>query len=178
MAATVVVREHNGAAGAASDITSGTSRFAATDQVYAGSNFPLVVPTSGSNYSYWKHYRPHVTVAPTGLINNVKFYTDGATQSDASWDGLLLYGAKVASYDQATGDGTTGDEASANHTNTPTMTLASGMSSGTPLSFQGSVSAATGSLLASFLLLQMTVNNSAGPGTAALETMTWQYDET
>lgn len=116
MAATVNVEEGNGSGPTWTVITSG--RYCTTDSYNPGSNYPCVVPTSGNNYSYWKHHR----IAWTGIgtqISNIRWYTPGNVAS--TWQlgtgGQLMvglrdsgdHGCPTANYQQATGtQGTTG----------------------------------------------------------------------
>lgn len=173
MAATTVIKEANGAGATATTVTN--VRFCTTDSYNPGTTYPAVVPTSGSNYSYWKQIFLNADTAPSGTINNLKFFTDGTI----GWTGVTLKVADVASYDQATGvQGTTGDNAATDHTNTPTMVDASTYTSASPLSLSGSLTATTGKINTGYLLLQTTISTSAGPGTVSAETLTIRYDET
>ena len=173
MAATTSFKEVNGAGATATTVTN--IRFCTTDSYNPTTTYPAIVPSSGSNYSYWKHIYLNADTAPAGTINNLKFFTDGTI----GWTGVTMKVAEVASYEQASGtQGTTGDNAATDHVNTPTMVDASTYTSASPLSLTGTITGTTGKINTGYLLLQTTISTSAGPGTLAAETLTIRYDET
>lgn len=150
-------------------------RFKTADDNDQDTANPLVVPSSGYNYSYWKQIGLYCTVAPDNGINNLKIYCDGSI----GWTGCDVMIAQVTNYAQATGtQGTTGDEASANHPDAPTMTDIETYTSASPMSVTGSIGAATGKINDGYVLLQVRLDNTATAGTQAAETITWRYDET
>lgn len=173
MAATLSIKEANGATPTNSTITN--ARFCTEDSSNPGTSNPMVKPDAGNNYSYWKHIFLNADTSPSSIINNVKFYTDGTI----GWTGVTLNVSEVTNYDQATGtEGTTGDEASANHLDTPTMVDASTYTSASPLSITGSINNPdTGKINTGYLLMQATVDTGAGAGALNTETMTYRYDE-
>ena len=77
MAATVLIRELNGAGPTATDKTSGTVRFKNADNATVDNNDPLVVPGSGQEFSFRKVLRLNVDGTFTE-ISNPRAYTDGA----------------------------------------------------------------------------------------------------
>jgi len=78
MAATVLIREYNGAApGTPTDKTSGTVRFKNADDASVDLANPLVVPAAGQEYSYEKFLRLSASGDYT-QISNLVLYTDGA----------------------------------------------------------------------------------------------------
>ena len=173
MAATVSVKEANGAGPTNSTVTN--VRLCTADAYNPGTANPLVKPSSGDNYSYWKQIYLNADTSPSGTINNIKWYTDGTI----GWTGVTLYAGTTDTYDQATGtEGTTGDEANANHSQTPTMTDASTYTSGSPLSVSGSISNPSTGAISDYVVLQAKVTTSAEAGTLSSETCTFQYDET
>ena len=74
--------------------------------------------------------------------------------------------------------GTTGDEAHATHTDTPTMTDASTYTSVATLALTGSIVNANTGKISQYLILQTHLSSSAVAGTLASETLSIQYDET
>lgn len=112
MVATVNIVEYNGAStGVATVITTG--RYCTRDSYNPGDNDPCVVPTAGSNYSYWKTHGLQVTGTSYTTISNIRIYGSGTIASD--WDlnsGKVVIGNKtgggdsglpIANYYQATG---------------------------------------------------------------------------
>ena len=79
MAATVQIREKNGAGQTATDKTSGTIRFKKADDATVDLNNPLVVPTSLTEYSYQKWLRMYVSGGTYTQISNLRLYSDGSS---------------------------------------------------------------------------------------------------
>lgn len=77
MAATMLIREKNGAGQTATDKTSGTVRFKNADNATVDNIDPIQVPGSGQNYSYRKVLRLNVDGTFT-LVSNLRAYSDGA----------------------------------------------------------------------------------------------------
>jgi hypothetical protein len=167
MSATVSVKQVvGGGAGTATTITN--LRHNTDDTINPGTTNPLVKPAAGTNYGYWKTVYLNADTAPSNVINNVRFFSDGTV----GWTGVTLYSGTTTAYTQATGTaGTTGDVSSVATTNIETYT------SGSPLSVSGSITAATGVISAN-VILQARVSTSAVAGTLAQETTTFRYDET
>lgn len=79
MAATVLIREKNGAGESATDKTSGTIRYKNADDATVNASNPLVKPSAGSDWSFEKALRLQIGgTGPTGTITNPQWYTDGA----------------------------------------------------------------------------------------------------
>lgn len=79
MPATVELRSHHGATpSAGTNVLSSTIRFKAADNDTVDSTDPLLIPLSGTVYSYVKQLRFYATTTPSNLINNLKFWTDGS----------------------------------------------------------------------------------------------------
>lgn len=85
MAATVLIREKNGAGETATDKTSGTVRFKKADDANVDANNPLV-KASAPDRSFEKWLRLNFSVAPTGQITNPKFYP-----TTAPGTGITMY---------------------------------------------------------------------------------------
>lgn len=141
---------------------------------------PIPIPEVGTNYSFWVSTRLNCTVAPDGTINNLRWYTDGNNNFGT---GVTCLAAKAstganAGYRQATGTSTSGTELNqTNHTGldeAPASPFT--FTSGSPKSLVGSTS--TTGLFGDIMVLQIAVDNTAGPGATGQETFTWRYDET
>lgn len=183
MAATVQINRWTGSsAGSGTNITSINTRADVSDSHSTGStSSPIQIPTSpGTNYSYWVTTRLNITVAPSGTINNLKWYTDGSNNLGTGIGCIVQKASTGANsgYRQATGTTGTGTQlTTGNHTGLDTTPVnAFGLTSGSPLSLTGS---ATGTgLFGDYVVYQITVDETAGPGASASETFTYRYDET
>ncbi len=130
-----------------------------------------MIPGSGSNYSFWAVTRLTCSFAPTALINNLKWYTDGA---NGFGTGVTMVGNTATSYVQATGTtGTTGDHLTTGAYGTLAGTPSDMFAyvSGSPLAVTGTTST-TGDF-GDFVVYQFVVGTTAAAG----ETWTWSYDE-
>ena len=174
MAATVVVKQWTGSGPTVTTITNLRYK-TADDPSGTDTTYPLVKPSSGTNYSYVTTVVPYASVAPTGGLSNLVFYSDG---SNTYGTGVTLKGIALAqgSYSQAAGtQGTTGTLSSAVYTSgTDLFTY----SSGSPLSLTGSLGATTGSGTFQLVQSQMAISTSVSAGTFSTETFTFRYDET
>ncbi len=110
MAATVTIRRLTGAGPTSTDVTSINTRANAEDaHSTAGTTNPIQIPAAGTNYSYWVVTQLSADTSPSGTINNVKWYTDGA---NGFGTGVTAKGNTATGYVQATGTpGTTGNPA-------------------------------------------------------------------
>lgn len=180
MAATVLIRRWTGASGSPtlSDITSINTRANAADAHSTNDTTnSVLIPTSGSNYSFWVNTRLDVTAITAGTVNNLKWYTDGSNNFGT---GVTALAQEATTYVQATGTtGTTGTVL--NTTNHTGLTGAPvdpfTFTSGSPKSLTGTTSAVS-STFGSFLTYQLVVGTTAASGASAQETFTWQYDDT
>lgn len=168
MAATVSIKEVNGTApGSASTVAS--ISFCTSDTATPGTSNPMVKPSAGTNRSYWKTLYLNADTAPSGTINNVKFYTDGTI----GWTGATLFAGTTATYTQATGtQGTTGTDSAVATTNAATLTVSA------PLSVAGTLTGPSTGKVSDYVVLQVDLSTSATAGTFAAETLTFSYDET
>lgn len=161
MAATVLIREKNGAGETATDKTSGTVRFKNADNATVDLVDPMVVPTSGSDFSFEKWLRMNFTGTFT-QVSNLKFYTDG---SSGFGTGVNTWAKAVASYaTPAEATATTG------YANAFTYT------SGSPLSLGAGPYTATGDN-GSYLVSMLEVASTASQGLLTSETFTFAWDE-
>lgn len=185
MPATVQIHRKTGAApGSGTNITGINTRANAEDaHSVSGTSNPIRVPTSGSNYSYWVTTRLNVTVTPSGTINNVRWFTDGANNFGT---GITCIVQKAnagadAGYRIATGTpGTTGTQLTAvNHSGlTGAPVDAFTYTSGSPLSLTASISNPNTGEFGDHVVYQIVVGTTASPGVSGTETFTWRWDET
>lgn len=174
MAATVVIKQWTGATPTETTITNLRYK-TADDPSGTDTTYPLVKPSTGSNYSYVATVVPYATVAPTGTINNLTFYSDG---SNTYGTGVTLKGIPLAqgSYAAATGtQGTSGTLSAAVYTSGVDLFT---YSTGSPLSLTGSLVSTTGDGTFQVVQSQMALSTSVSAGTLSAETFTFRYDET
>ena len=107
MAATVLIRRLTGAGPTATDITSINTRANAEDaHSTAGTSNSILVPTAGTNYSFWVNTRLDVTAIIAGTVDNLRWYTDGSNNFGT---GVGCNVATAGVYGQASGSaGVTG----------------------------------------------------------------------
>jgi len=178
MAATVLIRRLTGAGPTLTDITSINTRANAEDaHTTAGTSNSILVPSAGTNYSYWVTTRLDVTAITAGTVNNIKWYTDGANNLGT---GVTMKMNTASSYVQATGTaGTSGTQlTTGNHAGlagAPTDAFA--FTSGSPKSVSGTTSSVS-STFADMVVYQIEVGTTAAAGATGSETLTWQYDDT
>lgn len=177
MAATVLIRRLTGSGPTATDITSINTRANAEDaHSTAGTTNSILVPSSGTNYSYWVVTRLDVTAITSGTVDNLRWYTDGSNNFGT---GVTCKGNTATGYVQATGTaGTTGTQLTTGNYSTlagaPSDVF--GYTSGSPLTVSGSTSA-TGQF-GDRVVYQIEVGTTAASGATAQETFTWKYDDT
>jgi hypothetical protein len=177
MAATVQIVRLTGAGPTATDITSINTRANAEDaHTTAGTSNSILVPTSGTNYSYWVVTRLNVTAITAGTVDNVKWYTDGTNNFGT---GVTCKTNTATGYVQATGTaGTSGTQLTTGNYATlagaPTDAFA--YTSGSPLSVAGTTTV-TGQF-GDRVVYQIEVGTTAASGATAQETFTWKYDDT
>lgn len=177
MAATVLIRRLTGAGPTATDITSINTRANAEDaHTTAGTSNSILVPASGTNYSYWVVTRLDVTAITAGTVDNVKWYTDGSNNFGT---GVTCKVNTATGYVQATGTaGTTGLQLTTGNyaTLAGAPSDAFGYTSGSPLSVSGTTTG-TGQF-GDRVVYQIEVGTTAASGATAQETFTWKYDDT
>lgn len=160
-------------------------RFKTQDDATIDANNPIPIPASGTKRSFWKHIFLKATAGPFTQIDNVKFFTDGT----GFGTGITVFvgdetpiktSVSTAGYDQATGMvGDDGDELTT-HTNITAKTDAFTFTSGTPKSVTiGEAGAIIDAVneTTNYVIGQMDVASTAGPGDLPNETWTFQYDE-
>ena len=162
MAATVQLVEKNGAGGTQTDKTSGTVRFKNADNATVDLNNPMVVPGSGTDYSFEKWLRFNVSAGTYSQITNVRADSDG---SSGLGTGVGLYAKAVTSY-------ATPAEATATTGYTDFFTY----TSGSPLTLGAGPFTSTGEK-ADHLVMMCTVASTASGGLTSSETLTLAWDE-
>lgn len=176
MSATVQIRRLTGSGPTSTDITSINTRANAADaHTTADTASPISVPSGADNYSYWVVTQLNATVAPSVLINNLRWYTDG---SNSLGTGVTMNVNTASGYVQATGTpAVTGDElttgAYASLAGAPSDAFA--YTSGSPLTVTGT-QAGTGAF-GDRVVYQVVVASTAAPGATTQETITWKWDE-
>jgi hypothetical protein len=177
MPATVQIYRKTGSGPTNNDITGINTRIYADDtHTTAGTVSPILIPASGSNYSFWATFQLNVSAITAGTVSNIKWYTDG---TNSLGTGVTVnVSASATSYVQATGTvGTTGNILnSTNYTGVGTPSNAFTYTSASPLTVTGSTS--TTGAVGNLVVMQIAVASTAAQGTTAQETITWQYDDT
>lgn len=77
MAATIQIHEMS-AIDTGADKTSGTVRFKDADDATVNTSNPLVIPESGTTYSYCKKLRAYMEAPPDTQVSDLAWYTDGS----------------------------------------------------------------------------------------------------
>jgi len=164
MPATITIIEKNGVGGTPSDKTSGNIRFKNADDASVDLVAPMVIPSSGSDFSYEKWLRLMIGATPPSVqITNVRFYTDG---SSGLGTGVTLWAKAVATF------ATPGEPANATG-----FSDAFGYTSEAPLTLGAGPYSTADTEIGSHLVLMLEVASTATQGATAAETMTFSYDE-
>jgi len=178
--ATVIINRRTGT-GTLTDITNINTVANADDThqtVALGSSNPVMIPQTGVHYSFWVSTRLNCTVAPSGTINNIRWYMDSGNSLGS---GITCKAQDAAHYVQATGTvGVTGTQLTTdNHDGlTGAPVNAFSFTSGSPKSVPGSISGPATGNFGNFMVYQFEVDANAVPGVSGTETITWVYDET
>ena len=164
-------------------------RFKTNDNTTIDAIDPVPVPSSGTNYSYWKQIYLKCDTAPDTQVDNIKFYTDGTGFGTGITLNVGLQfptknSGSNAGYEVAsTGgtSGTTGIELTSGHALVSTVASAFDYTQASPLtgptiSEDSSIINAIGET-SNYLILQVAVASTATPGNKTDETLTFQYDE-
>lgn len=171
MAATIQIHEMTTDATTGVDKTSGTVRFkavASTTSTAVDTSNPLVVPPSGTDYSYVKKLRPYMEAPPDVQVSDLVWYSDGANG--------LGTGVGVTAKNIGTTFGSHYDTEMSGGTDLFSYT------SGSPLDGDGTdtgpfVPADDDSYIGDIIELQMSVASTASNGQAGPETLTLAYNE-
>lgn len=168
MAATVNIYSYHGSAGGTSaSVDGGTIRFKLADNDTQDANNPIVIPSTGTAYSYIKQLRFYAATDPSNSISNLGFYTDGSAS----------FGTGVG-MQVKTSAGYTNPLTQADSQLTGTSD-AFGYTSGegTDLDVTGSHTSGAPTAFGDYVVLQMTVASTATQGTTSTDTFTFSYDE-
>lgn len=171
MAATIQIHELTVDANTGVDKTSDTVRFkavASTTSTAVDTNNPLVVPASGTDYSYVKKLRPYMAAAPDTNVSNLRWYTDGSNGMGT--------GVGVTAKNIGVTFGAHYDTAMTGGADLFTYT------SGSPIDGDGTdtgpfVPADNTTYIGDIIELQMSVADTATNGAVSAETLTLAYDE-
>lgn len=144
------------------------------DQDY---NNPVIIPPSGTAYSYWKHLYLQCTTAPSIQCDNFEIYGD-----EAGYDtGVLIRVAtnevlNDSEYDQADGSGAM----NGNHSYVSAIADMESYTAASPLALTvapvDDIIDNTGEET-NYVVLQLEVLNTASPGEVTEKTVTFVYDE-
>ena len=169
MPATVSIKQRTGPTGTPTDTTITNLRHNTDDTANPGVVNPLVRPTAGTNYGFWKTVFLNADTTPDGTIDNIRFFSDGTI----GWTGVVLYAGTDASYTEATGTtGVTGTVSTVATVDVATYVF------GSPLAVGGSIANPSTGKISDFIVLQAEISTSAVAGTLPFETLTVRYDET
>ncbi len=103
MPATVhILSYHAALPDAGTAVEGGSVRLKTADNDTVDANNPIAIPGAGTVYSYMKNIRFSAATTPSNLINNLKFYTDGANGFGTG------VGLKVFSFTPLTGTASSG----------------------------------------------------------------------
>lgn len=170
MVATVIINRWTGAGPSASAITSINTRANAYDtHSTADTTNPVKIKYGVTQYSYKVSTQLFASTTPTGTIDNIKWYTDGALGFGT---GITCQVKAVATYTQATG--TPGDTGVVMTGGADAETK----TSAAPLSVTGSITNPNTGAIGYFVDYQLVIADTAGPDASAAETFTFSYDET
>ena len=176
MAATVQIREKNGAGQTATDKTSGTVRFKKADDATVDLNNPLVVPSSATEYSCQKWLRMYVFGGSYTQISNLRLYSDGA---NGYGSGVKLWAKTASAYATPAIPSTANDPPQLSGVGMADMF---GFTSGSPLDMDDLNAGpfdATGvpKDIGNYLVLVMEVEIGTTQGVKTAETLTFAWDE-
>lgn len=177
MAASVQIREKNGAGETATDKTSGTVRFKNADNATVDVNDPLVVPSANREYSYEKWLRFYIASGTFTQLENLEYYMDGTNNYGT---GIKLWARALSAYSTPGVPTETNDPPQVPVNGTPAAASdAFGYTSGSPLSLGAGPYDSTGlpKDIGSYLCLVAEVEIGAAAGLKTAETGTFAYDE-
>jgi len=171
MAATIKIHELTNDANTGVDKTSSTVRFkavASTSSTAVDANDPLVVPGSGTDYSYVKKLRAYMEAPPNTNISNMRWYSDGTSGFGT--------GVGCTAKNIGTTFGTHYDTAMSGGSDL------FGYTSGSPLDGDGTdtgpfVPGDDNTYIGDIIELQISVASTATNGALSAETLTLAWDE-
>jgi hypothetical protein len=171
MAATIQIHELTTNADTGVNKTAGTVRFkavASTTSTAVDANDPIVIPTSGTTYSYVKKLRAYMEAPPNTQVSNLRWYTDGSSGFGT--------GVSCTAKNIGTTFGTHYNTAMSGGASVFTYTSASAL--GAVVTDTGPfVPADDNTYIGDVLELQLAVASTATSGALNAETLTLAYDE-
>lgn len=166
MAATVQIHSFHESAPVGANVTDATIRFKESDDDAQDTSSPIPIPSAGYEYSYLKQIQLKAETSPSGTIDNIKFFGDGAL----GWAGCAIYAEARASYiDPTVQIDTAHPSWEANFNNYTSVA---------PLSVTGSISNPDTGYFGELVVLQLRVDSGAGVGVQTAEVTNLRYDET
>lgn len=171
MAATIQIHELTSDANTGVNKTTGTVRFkavASTTSTTVDTSNPLVIPESGTAYSFCKKLRAYMDAPPTVNISNLRWYTDGSSGQGT--------GVGTTAKNIGTTFGTHYATQMSGGTNLFTYTSASPLD-GDATDTGPFVPADDNTYIGDIIELQMSVASTASNGAVSAETLTLAYDE-
>jgi hypothetical protein len=148
------------------DKTSDTVRFKSADETTVNTSNRLQIPSSGEDFSFTKHLRAYVSVAPDIDFTNLEAYTDGTGFADA---------AVSVEYEVTETFATNTD---ADIAGTDLFTATDGATIDMDSNDTEWVNGDATGYWGDNLMLQMILQDTASPGSLTAETLTFSYDET
>jgi len=153
-------------------------RFNVADDNDQDTGNPIPIPSGADNYSYWKQVYLRCTTAPDTECNNFEFYSDGVAW-DTGVDIMVATNEVTNDADYNIADGAV--EMVANHTGVDASASINDYTSGGSQLALGVVPGddiidAT-SEETEYLVFQMDISNTAGPGQVTSKDLTVSYDE-
>jgi hypothetical protein len=168
MAATVQLLSYHGASPTGTDVAGGSVRFKLADDDAANSLNPIVIPTSGTAYSWVKQFKLNVSAWNTGTtdINNPQVFS-GTNTIGTGVD--IAYNLSATYLDPTTNMATALSPRTGSIINT----------AGSPVAITGA-GAITNPALGTFhdyVRFQVEVTSAATQGTTPAQTLTLSFDE-
>lgn len=182
MAATVVINEWT----STSTITSksgGTVRFKNANNATVDLVNPLVIPTSGQEYSFEKYLRLQITDAGGFTqLDNLVAYSDGSGWTGGT--GVLCWYALTGTFDTPVVPNEANDPPQSTAAGSPQENMSDffGLTSGAPANMDAIntgpfTDGSPAEHIGDFLVLVMEVNATATQGLTTTEVLTMAYDE-
>lgn len=148
--------------------TAGTVRFKDADNATVDSSNVLVVPPTGINYSFTKKIRAFMSTAPNTQISSFRWYSDGSSGYGT--------GIGVQAKNLGTTWGANYKTAMSGGTNYFSLVVGAPMN-GSVTHTGPYLPAAQGTYIGDLIELQMSVADTATPGTKPAESLTLAFDE-
>lgn len=182
MAATVVINEWNSPEGTVATKSGGTVRFKNADNSTVDLVAPLVIPTSGQEYSFEKWLRLQITDAGGFTqVDNLRSYSDAA---NGFGTGVKMWYALTGGWATPVVPNEANDPPQSSAAGSPQEDMADwfGTTSGSPADMDAIntgpfTDGSPAEHIGDFLVLVMEVEQTASQGVTPSETLTFAYDE-